>query len=78
MFPADALFELHIEQGPILEAEDKKIGVVTGAQAQIWYEATVTGQDSHAGTTPPVTRRDALLTAAAHHRTGQHHHARNR
>ena len=63
-FPADALFELHIEQGPILEAEDKKIGVVTGAQAQIWYEATVTGQDSHAGTTPPITRRDALLAAA--------------
>jgi N-carbamoyl-L-amino-acid hydrolase len=63
-FPADALFELHIEQGPILEAEARKIGVVTGAQAQIWYEATVTGQDSHAGTTPPVARRDALLTAA--------------
>jgi N-carbamoyl-L-amino-acid hydrolase len=63
-FPADALFELHIEQGPILEAEQKQIGVVTGAQAQIWYEATVTGQDSHAGTTPPVARRDALLTAA--------------
>jgi N-carbamoyl-L-amino-acid hydrolase len=63
-FPADALFELHIEQGPILEAEDKKIGIVTGAQAQIWYEATIIGQDSHAGTTPPVARRDALLTAA--------------
>ncbi len=63
-FPADALFELHIEQGPILEAEGKKIGIVTGAQAQIWYEATVTGQDSHAGTTPPIARRDALLTAA--------------
>ena len=64
VFPADAVFELHIEQGPILEAEDKKIGIVTGAQAQIWYEATVTGQDSHAGTTPPIARRDALLTAA--------------
>jgi N-carbamoyl-L-amino-acid hydrolase len=63
-FPADALFELHIEQGPILEAEETKIGIVTGAQAQIWYEAVVTGQDSHAGTTPPVARRDALLTAA--------------
>ena len=63
-FAADALFELHIEQGPILEAEEKKIGIVTGAQAQIWYEAKVTGQDSHAGTTPPVARRDALLTAA--------------
>jgi len=63
-FPADSLFELHIEQGPILEAEAKQIGIVTGAQAQIWYEATVTGQDSHAGTTPPVARKDALLTAA--------------
>jgi N-carbamoyl-L-amino-acid hydrolase len=63
-FPADALFELHIEQGPILEAEETKIGIVTGAQAQIWYEATVTGQDSHAGTTPPIARKDALLTAA--------------
>ena len=63
-FPADALFELHIEQGPILEAEQKQIGIVTGAQAQIWYEAVITGQDSHAGTTPPIARRDALLTAA--------------
>lgn len=63
-FKADAFFELHIEQGPILEQADKKIGIVTGAQAQIWYEATVTGQDSHAGTTPPVARKDALLTAA--------------
>jgi N-carbamoyl-L-amino-acid hydrolase len=63
-FPADALFELHIEQGPILEAEGLQLGIVTGAQAQIWYEATVTGQDSHAGTTPPVARKDALLTAA--------------
>jgi N-carbamoyl-L-amino-acid hydrolase len=63
-FPADSLFELHIEQGPILEAEGRQIGIVTGAQAQIWYEATVTGQDSHAGTTPPIARKDALLTAA--------------
>jgi N-carbamoyl-L-amino-acid hydrolase len=63
-FAADAMFELHIEQGPILEAEGVAIGVVTGAQAQIWWHATVTGQDSHAGTTPPVARRDALLTAA--------------
>lgn len=63
-FPADAMFELHIEQGPMLEAEGKKIGIVTGAQAQIWYEAEVTGMDSHAGTTPAVARKDALLTAA--------------
>jgi N-carbamoyl-L-amino-acid hydrolase len=63
-FPADAMFELHIEQGPLLEAGGEKIGIVTGAQAQIWYEAEMTGFDSHAGTTPPVARRDALLTAA--------------
>ena len=63
-FPADAYFELHIEQGPILEAEGKQVGVVTGGQAQIWYDLVATGQDSHAGTTPPATRRDALVCAA--------------
>ncbi|WP_456316715.1 hydantoinase/carbamoylase family amidase [Teichococcus aestuarii] len=52
-FPADAYFELHIEQGPILEREGKQIGIVTGAQAQVWYDAVITGQDAHAGTTPP-------------------------
>jgi len=64
-FAADAYFELHIEQGPILEREGSQIGIVTGAQAQVWYDAVVTGQDSHAGTTPPSTRRDALVGAAA-------------
>ncbi|MDE2007314.1 MAG: Zn-dependent hydrolase [Rhodospirillales bacterium] len=63
-FPADAYFELHIEQGPILEREGKAIGIVTGTQAQVWYDAVVTGQDSHAGTTPPSTRKDALVCAA--------------
>ena len=63
-FPADAYFELHIEQGPLLERDGKQIGIVTGAQAQVWYDAVVTGQDSHAGTTPPSTRRDALVCAA--------------
>ncbi len=63
-FPADAYFELHIEQGPILEAEGKQIGIVTGGQAQVWYGAVVTGRDSHAGTTPPARRRDALVAAA--------------
>ncbi len=63
-FPADAYFELHIEQGPILEREGKTIGIVTGAQAQVWYDAVITGQDAHAGTTPPSTRRDALVAAA--------------
>ena len=63
-FPADAYFELHIEQGPILEKEGRQIGIVTGAQAQVWYDAVITGQDSHAGTTPPSARRDALVAAA--------------
>jgi N-carbamoyl-L-amino-acid hydrolase len=63
-FDADAYFELHIEQGPFLEREGLPIGIVTGAQAQIWYDAVVTGQDSHAGTTPPSTRKDALVCAA--------------
>ena len=63
-FPADAYFELHIEQGPILEREGKQIGIVTGAQAQVWYDAVIIGQDSHAGTTPPSARRDALVAAA--------------
>jgi N-carbamoyl-L-amino-acid hydrolase len=59
-----AFFELHIEQGPHLEAAEKDIGVVTGVQAMRWYEATLTGQDSHAGTTPMPRRHDALLGAA--------------
>lgn len=62
--PIHAAFELHIEQGPILEAEDKTIGVVTHAQGQRWYEVTYTGQESHAGPTPMPRRRDALLGAA--------------
>ncbi len=59
-----AYFEAHIEQGPILEAEDKTIGVVTGAQGQRWYEVTLTGVESHAGPTPMDRRKDALLGGA--------------
>jgi beta-ureidopropionase / N-carbamoyl-L-amino-acid hydrolase len=59
-----AFFEAHIEQGPILEAERKTIGVVTSAQGQRWYDVVVTGQDSHAGTTPMPRRRDAMAGAA--------------
>ncbi|MBB3141633.1 Zn-dependent hydrolase [Halomonas organivorans] len=62
--PFKAFFEAHIEQGPILEAEGKRIGVVTDAQGQRWYEITLTGQESHAGPTPMPTRRDALVGAA--------------
>ena len=59
-----AYFEAHIEQGPILENEGKTIGVVSGGQAQRWYEITMTGQEAHAGPTPMLTRRDALLGAS--------------
>jgi N-carbamoyl-L-amino-acid hydrolase len=62
--PIHAAFELHIEQGPILEAEGTTIGVVHAAQGQRWYEVVFTGQESHAGPTPMPRRRDALLGAA--------------
>jgi N-carbamoyl-L-amino-acid hydrolase len=62
--PLSAFFELHIEQGPILEAEARDIGVVTGVQAMRWYEVTLTGQEAHTGTTPMPLRRNALLGAA--------------
>ncbi len=62
--PIHAAFELHIEQGPILEAENKTIGVVTHAQGQRWYEVEYIGQESHAGPTPMPRRKDALLAAA--------------
>jgi beta-ureidopropionase / N-carbamoyl-L-amino-acid hydrolase len=59
-----AMFELHIEQGPILEDERTMIGVVTGVQGMRWYEVTVTGQDAHTGATPMYLRQNALLGAA--------------
>lgn len=54
-----AFFEAHIEQGPILEAEAKTIGVVLGIQGMRWFEINITGMESHAGTTPMKRRRDA-------------------
>ena len=62
--PVHAFFELHIEQGPILEEDGTDIGIVTAAQGQRWYEINITGQDSHAGSTPMERRKDALLGAA--------------
>jgi N-carbamoyl-L-amino-acid hydrolase len=59
-----AMFELHIEQGPILEAEGRMIGIVRGVQGMRWYEVTITGLESHTGTTPMPRRRNALLGAA--------------
>ncbi len=54
-----AMFELHIEQGPILEAEGKDIGVVTHGQGLRWIECTVTGKESHTGSTPMRMRKNA-------------------
>jgi N-carbamoyl-L-amino-acid hydrolase len=72
-----AMFELHIEQGPILEAESRMIGVVTGVQGMRWYEVTVKGQEAHTGATPMRLRRNALLGAArmieAIHDVGMRH-----
>jgi N-carbamoyl-L-amino-acid hydrolase len=59
--PFKAFFETHIEQGPILEAEKKTIGIVQGIQGIRWFECTVTGVESHAGTTPMNRRKDAML-----------------
>jgi N-carbamoyl-L-amino-acid hydrolase len=59
-----AMFELHIEQGPTLEAEGRMIGVVQGVQGMRWYEVTVTGEAAHTGTTPMALRKNALIGAA--------------
>lgn len=59
-----AMFELHIEQGPILEAEGKDIGVVTCVLGMVNYWIKVYGQSDHAGTTPMKYRKDALYGAA--------------
>ncbi|MEW2917116.1 Zn-dependent hydrolase [Ruegeria sp. ANG10] len=59
-----AFFELHIEQGPILEAEGKDIGVVTHGQGLSWTQITVTGKDAHTGSTPMPMRKNAGLAMA--------------
>lgn len=62
--PLAAHFELHIEQGPVLENEEKKIGIVTGVQAYDWYKVTIQGRASHTGTTPLNARSDAIFAAS--------------
>lgn len=62
--PIGAYFEAHIEQGPILEDEEKIIGVVQGVLGIRWYDCIVTGQESHAGPTPMHLRQDAMQVAA--------------
>ncbi|PWE32889.1 Zn-dependent hydrolase [Maritimibacter sp. 55A14] len=59
-----AFFELHIEQGPILEAEGKDIGVVTHGQGLSWTQVTITGKEAHTGSTPMPLRRNAGLGMA--------------
>ncbi|AWT19788.1 Zn-dependent hydrolase [Klebsiella michiganensis] len=61
--PIGAYFEAHIEQGPILEDEEKMIGIVQGVLGIRWYDCVVTGQESHAGPTPMRLRQDALQVA---------------
>jgi N-carbamoyl-L-amino-acid hydrolase len=66
-----AMFELHIEQGPILEAENKDIGVVTHGQGLRWIECKITGKESHTGSTPMHMRKNAgrglaLITELVH------------
>lgn len=62
--PIHAMFEYHIEQGPILEAEGREIGVVTHGQGLWWLEVTLTGKDAHTGSTPMAMRVNAGLGMA--------------
>lgn len=61
--PIRAAFEAHIEQGPILEAEQLQIGVLTGVQGARWYDLIIEGQPVHAGPTPMEVRRDPFMAA---------------
>ncbi|MDA0664331.1 MAG: Zn-dependent hydrolase [Proteobacteria bacterium] len=63
-YPVDSFFEIHIEQGPVLENAGIRIGAVVGAQAGAVHEITVTGEEGHAGTLPMTLRRDAMHGAA--------------
>lgn len=63
-FPVHACYELHIEQGPILEEEAVDIGLVRAAMGQRWFTVTLDGFAAHAGTTPMHSRRDALTAFA--------------
>lgn len=62
--PIGAYFEAHIEQGPILEDENKVIGVVPAVLGLTWYDCEVTGMEAHAGPTPMASRKDAMQIAA--------------
>lgn len=60
-FEVKAAFEVHIEQGPILEKEELQIGVLTGVQGMRWYDLIIEGQACHAGPTPMEMRRDPFM-----------------
>jgi N-carbamoyl-L-amino-acid hydrolase len=64
-FAVDGYVEVHIEQGPRLEAQGKTIGVVTGIQGSRRYIVEVNGEEAHAGTTPRAARKDAFVAAVA-------------
>lgn len=59
-----AYIELHIEQGPVLEAKKLEIGVVEGVLGMVCYEISITGESNHAGTTPMSMRKDAMIVAS--------------
>ncbi|MBS0849288.1 Zn-dependent hydrolase [Citrobacter sp. JGM124] len=63
-FPVHTCYEVHIEQGPILEEEGIDIGLVHAAMGQRWFNVVIRGFAAHAGTTPMASRRDALTTFA--------------
>jgi hydantoinase/carbamoylase family amidase len=60
----ESYFELHIEQGALLEAANKKVGVVTAVQGMKWFSVRVEGVEGHSGTTPMLSRSDALVAAS--------------
>lgn len=64
LMEALAYIELHIEQGPVLEAIQRDIGVVEGVLGMVCYEITVTGESNHAGTTPMKMRKDPMIVAS--------------
>lgn len=61
---ADAYFELHVEQGPVLEKENMELGVLSGIRGMVHLEVTITGVKDHAGPSPMEYRRDAMMGAA--------------
>ncbi|TRM10507.1 Zn-dependent hydrolase [Lentibacillus cibarius] len=61
----DAFIEMHIEQGPVLETNNKTVGIVEGIAGFSWMEVVIAGETNHSGSTPMELRRDSLVTAAS-------------